>query len=290
MKDIKALIILVILTAVLYWGVEPFAHSQMSAHTTKADFAFSDLEQMPKNGDPTKGAELFSSFCIACHGLASQNMPAPFGSAAEAVEVYGVMPPDLSSAGLIYEENFLAHVIKATSHATMQITQTKEIQSPMPDYMAGDEARGVDAEVADIVAYLKSIAPQSLDDRAVFIDACARCHNVRYDKTEGMGGYKGGLETYMGAKVPDLSMIIRSRSVDYLHTFINEPEKLLPGTAMPRVGLTQQAQEQVVAYLEKVGDSKKQERESLGYKLIIYCLILAVFAFLWKGFIWRDAH
>lgn len=53
-------------------------------------------------------------------------------------------------------------------------------------------------------------------------------------------------------------MYIRSRSVDYLNNFINDTQKMLPGTSMPRVGLNKEAQQQVMAYMNEAGDSKKQ--------------------------------
>ena len=85
-------------------------------------------------------------------------------------------------------------------------------------------------------------------------------------------------------------MMIRSRNLEYLHTFINDPQKRLAGTAMPRVGLTQQAEDQVIAYMESVGDSKKAERESLGWKLVVFMVVMGVIAYLWKRKIWHDAH
>ena len=39
-------------------------------------------------------------------------------------------------------------------------------------------------------------------------------------------------------------------------------KKHLEGTAMPRVGLTEESQAQVVAYLQEVGDSKKRKEKN----------------------------
>ena len=89
---------------------------------------------------------------------------------------------------------------------------------------------------------------------------------------------------------PDLSQYIRSRSKNYLHELINDPQKHLAGTAMPRVGLTLEAEQQVITYMEEVGDSKKAEREALGPKFLGYLVIFAIFAFLWKAKIWREVH
>ncbi|MFV7791541.1 cytochrome c1, partial [Aliarcobacter lanthieri] len=77
------------------------------------------------------------------------------------------------------------------------------------------------------------------------------------------------IKNYMGKLPPDLSQHIRSRGVDFLQTFINDPQKQLEGTAMPRVGLSQESQQQVINYLEEVGDSKKAQREELGPKFLI---------------------
>jgi ubiquinol-cytochrome c reductase cytochrome c1 subunit len=59
---------------------------------------------------------------------------------------------------------------------------------------------------------------------------------------------------------------------------------------MPRVGLTEKAQNQVISYMEKVGDSKKEERNDLGYKLLGYMAIFTLLAFAWKVKIWREVH
>jgi len=95
---------------------------------------------------------------------------------------------------------------------------------------------------------------------------------------------------YMGTLPPDLSMMIRSKGAEYLTTFINNPQKQLAGTSMPRVGLNEKAQNQVIAYMEKVGDRKKAEREDLGYKLIGYMVLFTLLAYAWKVKIWREVH
>jgi ubiquinol-cytochrome c reductase cytochrome c1 subunit len=43
MREIKILAVLVFFTGILYWGVEPFAHSQMHKHVEPADFSFKML-------------------------------------------------------------------------------------------------------------------------------------------------------------------------------------------------------------------------------------------------------
>ena len=85
-------------------------------------------------------------------------------------------------------------------------------------------------------------------------------------------------------------MMIRSRGEQYLNDFVNNTQKLLPGTAMPRVGLNEATQAKVISYIEKVGDSKKEERESLGIYIMIFFVILSIFAILWKRLSWSKLH
>ena len=57
-----------------------------------------------------------------------------------------------------------------------------------------------------------------------------------------------------------------------------------------RVGLNENAEAKVVEYLADVGDSKKAEREATTINIMIYFLILSVFAGLWKSKIWSKLH
>ena len=183
--------------------------------------------------------------------------------AASASAAYGVNPPDLSSAGYLYTDKFLAALIKDPIMA-LKLDQKFGDEKPFP--MPGFFGAGGDLnqEIADIVAYLKSLAPSEdkliaseavasgikqgteLDEaqkkfllsKAVFEDACLRCHDVKYDKLFASSD-KASLAAYMGSTPPDLSMMIRSKGANYLHEFINDTQKKLPGTSMPRVGLNE---------------------------------------------------
>ncbi|WP_458700011.1 c-type cytochrome [Sulfurospirillum sp. 1307] len=288
MRELKILGVVVVFTLALYWGVEPFAHSQMHPHVAPADFTFKDLGANPKKGDATKGAENFmNAGCIGCHGIKSQGMPAPMDNATASAS-FGVVPPDLSTAGALYDENFLSALIKNPAHALkVEHKFTDGRMHPMTQFygLGGD----IDQEVADIVAYLKSIAPKEISDEQVFEDSCQRCHNLKYAKRYSNSD-PDALHKYMGTTPPDLSIMIRAKGREYLETFINDPQKQLKGTSMPRVGLTKEREEQVINYLEKVGDRKKAERESVGMKVIIYMLIFTVLAYLWKVKVWREVH
>ena len=309
MRELKIFIIVVILTGVTYWGIEPYAHNVMHPHVGAADYDFGaedinqaksvvearqkaldatkalndgkkvagaqkDLEEAQKSledytafwndikainlakGDATKGAETFANAgCAGCHGVKAAGMPTAM-SAAELSEAYGVVPPDLSSAGAIYDEHFLAALIKDPTKA-LKLTHkfNDETPYPMPAFF-GAGGEDPNAEIADMVAYLKSIAPKEISDEKVFLDACQRCHDMKYENKYVLTN-RVNLAAYMGSNPPDLSMMIRSKGDDYLHKFINDTQKMLPGTSMPRVGLNKASEDKVVAYMAKAGDAKK---------------------------------
>lgn len=268
MRELKILAVVIALTLITYWGVEPFAHSQMHPHVAPADFAFSDVKEdvadaQALQGNVANGEVLVTSNCTACHAIKTKGLPQLMDNAS-AGAAYGVTPPDLSSAGKLYNADYLAAFIKNPAKASK--VEHKFVDGkvhPMPnfDWMQPQE-------IADMVAFFKSIAPKEMTNKEVFVDACQRCHSIKYADMKGksMAAFTSNadIKQYMGKLPPDLSQYIRSRGHEYLETFINNPQKQLEGTAMPRVGLTQASQEQVVAYLEEIGDSKKAQREELG--------------------------
>ncbi|MDR3346230.1 MAG: c-type cytochrome [Campylobacteraceae bacterium] len=238
-------------------------------------------------GNAENGAEAFSMSCVACHGVKSQDMEAPFDDALSS-EAYGVVVPDLSDAGAIYDKNFLAALIINPAHA-LKLDHKFNDDRPFPMTPFGGVGEDFNQDVADIVAYLRSIAPKEFDGKEVFESACLRCHDLRYDKLTATSE-KNALKGYVGSNPPDISTMIRSRGAEYLETFINDPQKNIAGTAMPRVGLNEDAQEKLMGYLEQVGDSTKDERKTVGFWLIGFFAILSVLAYLWKQGVWRELH
>jgi len=294
MRELKILAVVVALTLITYWGVEPFAHSQMHPHVEPADYKFTDVQEDIKDvkaltGDAQNGAALVQANCTACHSITTEGFPQLMDNVSSAA-AYGVVPPDLSTAGKIYSADYLAAFIKDPVKASKVEHKFQDGRvHPMPAYGWMQPQ-----EIADMVVYLQSIAPKEMSNKEVFVDACQRCHGIKY------GDMKGGsmaaktpdenIKSYMGKLPPDLSQYIRSRGESYLHTFVNNPQKHLEGTAMPRVGLTEEAETQAIKYMQEVGDSKKEEREALGPKFLIYLVIFAIFAWLWKASKWREVH
>lgn len=294
MRELKILAVVVALTLITYWGVEPFAHSQMHPHVAPADFTFADIKETVADvkaleGNVANGEVLVTSNCTACHSIESKGFPKVMDNASSSA-AYGVTPPDLGSAGKLYDATYLAAFIRNPaigSKVSHKFVEGRVHPMPSYDWMQPQE-------IADMVSFLRDIAPKEMTNKEVFADSCQRCHAIKYADMKGgsMTAFtpNADIKAYMGKIPPDLSQMIRSRGHEYLETFINDPQKHLEGTAMPRVGLNQESQEQVVSYLEEIGDSKKAQREDLGPKFLIYLVIFAIFGFLWKASKWRDVH
>jgi ubiquinol-cytochrome c reductase cytochrome c1 subunit len=170
-------------------------------------------------------------------------------------------------------------------------------------------------EIESMISYLQSIGKKDLTAKEVFIDACGRCHAARYDgkalgeKWTQIGQkpkfkyekdslafdiqvleYEENLKKYMGKLPPDLSIIIRARSHNFLETFIENPQVQLEGTAMPAVGLTKDSYIKVMQHLEDIGDPSKPVRDSMGIWFLLYMLIFTLLAVLWKKSVWKKLH
>ncbi len=292
MKEFKILAVLIVLVGALYYGIEPYAHSVMHPEVAPANFAFDDLKNVDTSlkGNVENGKILVEANCIACHAIETAGH-LQIMSDADAAAAYGVNPPDLTHSGRIYDKNFLANFIfnPVTAMKLEHKYPAGGVKAfPMPAYNWMQAQ-----EIMDIVAYLQSIAPKITEDKAghevTYKAACARCHSMQYAKLDATTP-ADTLKTYLGTTPPDLSQHIKSRGEHYLHTFINNPQVLLAGTAMPRVGLSEKAQEEVIAYMEEIGDSKKSERESVGLWVMGYSVIFALLAYLWKRKIWKKVH
>jgi len=250
-------------------------------------------------GDVAAGEGTFA-LCQGCHFDGATNMG-------------GVTPPSLEHAGALYSKKYLIALIKNPTMA-MNIDHKYKDPSmhPMGPIMSMITS---DQDIANVVAYLKAKKAGEITSKEAFVEACGRCHADRYMKWTQIGfvpktkaNIKTGqdidalkfkqkvaeeqaaLADYLGKLPPDLSIIIRARSEDFLKTFVEDPQTQLPGTAMPRTGLTNESYEKVVEFLADSGDAKRHERAELGPKVLIYLLIFALFAYLWKREVWRDLH
>lgn len=278
MKELKILLILVVLVLIGYWGIEPYAHSVMHGEIKKPDYAYQDIpKNIPTSGDPAKGKELFTANCASCHGLKNDGIN-PGMDEATAVASFKVVPPDLSNIAGILDEHFLAYFIKNPQDATKN-----------PKFAMPPMAQLSDEDVGNIVAYLKSVAKKDLDSKEVTIEACGRCHSVKYQKISAQTP-ADALKEYLGKVPPDLSVMGKAKELEYLETFINNPQNGLPGTSMPRLGLTKESTEKVVSYLDQIADPHRDQRNTLGVWVLGYLFIMAGLTFAWKKKIWKNLH
>lgn len=289
MRDLKILIILIILVGIIYIGVEPLAHHVMyPAKISSADYSFklyANKADSSLSPNVDNGKKLFSQNCVSCHSMKKEGMVGM--DTITASKSFGVNPPDLSIAGAIYSTNYLrAFITNPAKAARLKHVFKGNKVHPMPSFGAILGRQGT----VDIVAYLKNIAKNSeITEKAVFVEACNRCHAMRYDNIK-LGGDAASVKKYLGKEAPDLSQMIRSRGEEYIITFINNPQQHIHGTAMPTVGLNKLGTKKIIDYLEKIGDSSKPKRDSLGWKVIIFFILMAILAYLWKKEVWKDLH
>lgn len=310
-KEPLILFIVVVFTLLTYYLVEPYAHSQMHKDVKSENFAYSDLPALSKTGNAANGKELVmgAGACIGCHSIKADGIE-PSMDAVSASAAYGVNPPDLSDAGVVFDAKFLADLIKNPAHALKvehKFDVAKGQMHPMPPF--GGAGGDLEQEVADMVAYLQSIAPKELTPKMAFDNACGRCHALKYENWTQIGEkptfkfekdslafdikvleYQENLTKYMGKLPPDLSAYYRSRGEHFLSTFVENPQNHLAGTAMPRVGVTADAAAKAIEHLADAGDTKRHERAEVGQKVMIFAVVFALFALLWKKQVWKDLH
>ncbi len=333
MKELKIFGVVAFFTLLLYWGVEPFAHSQMHKHVEGQGFAYNgtvdiaEAEQnvakwkASENADKVKGAEATLAakktfwadvanisklkgdvaageggfaMCAGCHMDGAANMG-------------GVIPPSLDHAGAIYDKNYLIALIKDPAmasnvdhkYADTMMHPMGSVSSMFPDGQ----------QIADVVAYIMAKKAGEVTTKEAFSEACGRCHAMRYAKTSQLGDIpqfkylkdelahnikileeQDLVKAYMGKLPPDLSMINRARGHHFMETFVENPQSQMPGTSMPRVGLSQEGYDKVDAYMVEIGDPSKPAREAIGPWVILFFVIFTILAYFWKKEKWRDLH
>nr|BAM71678.1 putative ubiquinol cytochrome c oxidoreductase cytochrome c1 subunit [uncultured Aquificaceae bacterium] len=278
MKELKILLILIVIVLIGYWGIEPYAHSVMHGEVKHPDYKYSDIKTTAATtGDPAKGKELFMANCASCHGLKNDGIN-PAMDKNVAIASFNVVPPDLSNTASFVDHRFLAALIKNPQEATKN-----------PKFAMPPMAQLSDEDVGHIVAYLSSVAKKDLDGKEITVEACGRCHGIKYQNIQAETP-PDNLKAYLGKVPPDLSVMGKAKELEYLETFINNPQNGLPGTSMPRLGLTQEATEKVVKYLDEIADPHREQRNKIGVFVLGYLVIMAGLTFAWKKKIWKNIH
>ena len=271
-----------------------------STQAKKATFWKEVVEISKLKGDAKAGEAAFAT-CMGCHTEGSL------------INMGGITPPVLTSVGSIYDKNYLIALIKDPAMAgNVDHKYENTIEHPMGriKVMMTDSQ-----QIANVVAYMKEKKAPEVTAKQAFVEACVRCHAMRYDKLTQLGDTpqtKENIKTghdieamkyaqavaeeqaqvaaYMGKLPPDLSMIIRARSSHFMETFIEDPQTQLPGTSMPRVGLSQEGYDKVHQYLMDIGDPSKPAREMVAPWVLGFFIIFTILAYFWKSYQWKDLH
>ncbi len=276
MKEIKILFIIAIIVLIGYWGIEPFAHHEMYGNIPEPDFKYSDLKyKLNIQGNPQEGESLFKQNCQSCHSLNAKNLKALMDKDT-AQNAFNVVPPDLSNIAAIVDHHFLFNFLKNPQEATKN-----------PKFAMPPMSQLSDKQIADIIAFLSSVAKKDISGAEVIKDGCTRCHSIKYKKITAFTK-ENYLKKYLGKVPPDLSLKGRSKDKEYLEAFINNPQSVLPGTSMPRLGLTEESTQKAIKYLEDIADPHKEERNKIGFWVIVYMLIGVVLTYAWKKKVWKS--
>ncbi len=279
MKDLKILAILVVIVLITYIGIEPFAHHEMHGTVPEPDYNYLDLPKVELTGSPEEGKKLFKTNCASCHSLKADGITATM-DAKTAELSFKVVPPDLSNIANIVEAHFFAAFVKDPQGTT----KFPKFAMPAMSYLTKDQ-------IGNIYAYLESIAKpaEKLTGKEILEDACTRCHSIRYQKIYAHTD-KDYLNDYLGKVPPDLSLMGKAKEEDYLLTFINNPQVMLPGTSMPRLGLKEESAIKVIEYLDHIADPYKEQRNKLGIWVLGYLIVLVGLTYAWKKKIWKNIH
>ena len=118
-------------------------------------------------------------------------------------------------------------------------------------------------------------------------------------------------DRWFGKSPPDLSLIIRSRSADYVYNFLRgftvdkasptgTDNQVLPGTSMPNILWLVQEQLSheefdlfaldIVNFLDYVAEPIQLKRKNIGIWVILFLLIFLILSYLLYKDIWKEVH
>lgn len=120
---------------------------------------------------------------------------------------------------------------------------------------------------------------------------------------------KEGAEKWFGTTPPDLSLVSRSKGVDWVYTYLRSfykddsrpfgvNNKILVNASMPDVlwelkqnksaeGFDQDVRD-ITNFLDYVGEPAKLVRVDLGYKVLAFLFVLFILSYLLKKEYWKD--
>lgn len=178
-------------------------------------------------GRPDVGKALFAKYeCMNCHTIDGKG-----GNPGK-----GRMGPDLTQVGVRRSVDWLNNFVFDPSELFPE--------SPMPRINWKSEQ-----EVADVVAYLVSLKREIPKDKILKSggstvekgEALVQAYDCRACHTIGDGGL---------ARYPNLTRVGRKIRPEWERTWLQDPQKIKPGTFMPTFPFSQEEIDAIVAHLE----------------------------------------
>jgi len=156
----------------------------------------------------------------------------------------------------------------------------------------------------------------------LFMNYCSGCHSISFMRYNRIGKDLGisdadveknlmfsGDKKWFGTTPPDLSLVSRSKGVDWIYTYLRSfykdesrpfgvNNKILVNASMPDVlwELKQnksaedfdQDVRDITNFLDYVGEPAKLVRVDLGYKVLAFLFVLFILSYLLKKEYWKD--
>jgi cytochrome c oxidase cbb3-type subunit 3 len=191
--------------------------------------------EVPNNDMMQRGSALFERYdCLACHRVDNRGGTLRPGGAG------GLEGPNLTASGMRgYREDWYAqHLEQRAKPDAAPAWRTAFGEIPQPELDA-------------IRVYLDSRvgAPGLLEGKALFHSlGCRGCHKIG-----GVGGDDGPDLTRVGQKDPVLTPFSNVKGPHTLDNWLKEhfrnPAEIVPGSAMPQLGLTEEQIEHLTFYM-----------------------------------------
>ena len=215
------------------------------------------------------GARLYSNFCLGCHSLQYQR----YERVASDLEI----PKDLVKAKLIFTGQEIGEQMTTSMNPELS---KKWFGSPPPDLTMVTRVRDPEWVYNFLTTfYIDESRPFGVNNKVypnVFMP-----HVLL--PLQGIAD-----EVCIGMKAKD---ILDGSSIIGVDREPNCPEvKTRPGTGLYSDEEFHQAAYDIANFLHYVGEPTRQERYSLGWKVLIFLLVLYVLAYFLNRNYWKDVH
>jgi ubiquinol-cytochrome c reductase cytochrome c1 subunit len=206
-------------------------------------------------------------------------------------------------AGLALSLNALAAGSVALDSANTDINDQKSLQNGAKLFMNYCSA----CHSIEFMRYNRIGKDLNISDADVEKNLMFNSDKIGNPITSSMS--KEGAEKWFGTTPPDLSLVSRSKGVDWVYTYLRSfykddsrpfgvNNKILVNASMPDVlwelkqnksaeGFDQDVRD-ITNFLDYVGEPAKLVRVDLGYKVLAFLFVLFILSYLLKKEYWKD--